>query len=124
MIEQVSHQLTPVFFRPVFAFAATAGMQCQAVFTLAQAWQLKARHRIAFEYCQLLQRLEEHVAGVDRLGLVGAMLRGDELVGAARLDVGFENLVGIEQVRNDDGELPEELAPLQVERTAPGKKHR
>jgi hypothetical protein len=51
---------------------------------------------------------------VDRLGLVGAMLRGDKLAGAARLDVGFENLIGIEQVRNYDGELPEELAPLQV----------
>ena len=97
-------------------------MQCQQILLLGQAGQLEPCHRIPVEYCQLLQRLEEHVACVNRLGLIRSMLCGDELPRTARLDVGFKYPVWIKQVGNNNGELAKKLAPFQIERATPSKK--
>ena len=83
----------------------------------------KSGNRVTIENGQLLQRLQKHLAGVNRLGFIGAMPGCDELADPARFDVFFKDVIGIVKIRNDDGVSGKELAPLQIERTVRSKEH-
>ena len=84
----------------------------------------QTRHGVRVEDGQPFQRFEINLRGVDSFRFVRAVRADDELSDQTAADVGFENLVRVVKIRNDQVELGEVIHQIRLKRAAAGEKAR
>src|SRR5947209_20628920 len=117
-MDQMLQELGPFVLRPIFTFAAAAGMERKlvdggGVILLRQkrygglVVEGQARDGVRVKNRQPFERFEKGLGGVDFGPYVGTVRSRDELCGGASADVGLKDAVGIIQVGHNQIELGE-----------------
>ena len=96
--EQPGDEFQPVFLRPIFCFAAAAGMNCDLVGRHTQSFDWQTRNGISVENGESFQWFKVNLRGMDFLAFIGPMWRNDELSRRTSAYIGPEDVVRVVQI--------------------------
>lgn len=120
-MDELLQQFGPLGFRPIFLFTAAARVERDLVEGGWLRVKRQARKVVRVENGEAFQRAEIDFCGVDFFTFVGAIGSDDELGLGATADVGFENVVGVVKVGDDDVEFGEIVRQIFGEDAAAGE---
>jgi hypothetical protein len=129
-VDEMLQEVRPFCFGPIFLFTAAAGVQRDGggrvrflmFVAVGRRVEFKLRHVVGIENCEALEGPEVNLGGMHFFGFVWSMRADDELGGGAAGDVGFENIIGVVEIGEDDIEFGEIVREVLGEDSAPGEK--